>query len=200
MTFGRIHVVGIGGTLRANSRSRWALEHALHAAEQAGATTELLDLNELRLPMYEPDKPLDAYGPNATRLVDAVRRADALIWSTAGYHGTLAAPTKNALELLEFLGHNERPYLHQRAVGLIATAGGDIAAVNSINAMVHVAHALRATVAPLFVTIPRAEQQFDDDGRIVNVKIARRLEQLASLVVETAARFQMADVGVEEVG
>lgn len=185
----QLHVVGIGGTLHANSTSRWALAHALRAAEAEGATTELLDLNELRLPMYEPDLPFDAYDSNVQHLIDAVRRADALIWSTAGYHGTLAAPTKNALDLLEFLSHDERPYLDGRVVGLIATAGGEVAAVNSINAMVHIAHALRAMVAPLFVPIGQAWKQFDDTGRITDGKIAGRLDQLGRLVVDTATRF-----------
>ncbi len=185
-----LHIVGIGGTLRANSTSRWAMEHALRAAEAAGATTELLDLNELRLPMYEPDLSLQAYGPNVRRFIDTVRRADGLIWSTAGYHGSLAAPTKNALDLLEFLNHDgEHTYLDGRVVGLIATAGGDLAAVNSINAMVHVAHALRATVAPLFVPIGQSWKQFDDEGHVLDPKIAKRLVQLGRLLVDTAARF-----------
>jgi NAD(P)H-dependent FMN reductase len=53
------HVVGIGGTLRDGSTGLRALEEALRAAEEAGATTELLDLRELALPMYEPGKPLE---------------------------------------------------------------------------------------------------------------------------------------------
>ena len=57
-------VVGIGGTLRENSAS-------LGAAEDAGAEVELLDLNVLRLPMYEPGRPLDEYGENVRRLVGA---------------------------------------------------------------------------------------------------------------------------------
>jgi FMN reductase len=187
----KLHIVGIGGTLRANSTSRWALEHALRAAEAAGATTELLDLNELRLPMYEPDLPFDAYGPNVQRFVDTVRRADALIWSTAGYHGSLAAPTKNALDLLEFLNNDgEHTYLDGRVIGLIATAGGELAAVNSINAMVHVAHALRATVAPLFVPIGQSWKQFDDEGRLTDPKIASRLDQLGRMVLDTVVRFR----------
>ena len=36
-----VHVVGIGGTLRESSTSRWALERALAAAEGEGATTTL---------------------------------------------------------------------------------------------------------------------------------------------------------------
>jgi multimeric flavodoxin WrbA len=55
---GQIHVIGIGGTLRKNSTSRAALNRALQSAEAAGASTELLALNEINLPMYVPGKPM----------------------------------------------------------------------------------------------------------------------------------------------
>src|SRR5215208_1316189 len=58
----KLHVVGIGGTLREGSTSLLALKKALRAAEEAGATTELLDLRELDLPLYEPGKPLEGCG------------------------------------------------------------------------------------------------------------------------------------------
>ena len=45
---GPLHVVGIGGTLRAHSTSRAALVRALQAAAAAGATTELVALDDLR--------------------------------------------------------------------------------------------------------------------------------------------------------
>ena len=54
----RLNVVGIGGTLREGSASLGALRRALGAARDAGAETELLDLKELGLPMYEPGRPL----------------------------------------------------------------------------------------------------------------------------------------------
>jgi FMN reductase len=60
-----LKVVGIGGTLREGSTSLGALRRALAASEEAGAEVELLDLNELRLPMYEPGKPLDECGDGA---------------------------------------------------------------------------------------------------------------------------------------
>jgi FMN reductase len=57
-----LKVVGIGGTLREGSTSLGALRRALAASGEAGADVELLDLNELKLPMYEPRKSLDEYG------------------------------------------------------------------------------------------------------------------------------------------
>src|SRR5437870_4725485 len=50
-----LKIVGLGGSLAAISRSRAALATALEGAEEAGAVTELLDIRELDLPMYNPD-------------------------------------------------------------------------------------------------------------------------------------------------
>lgn len=191
---GQIHIVGLGGTLRERSTSRWALERALQSAEAAGATTELLALYDLNLPMFIPGKSVEAYDSSVARLLEAVRKADGLLISTAGYHGTLVGATKNALDFLEFLSEDERPYLHERAVGLIATASGEIAGVNAINAMIHTVYALRGTVVPRLVPIPRPREAFDAQGQVVDAKAAGRLDQLGRMVVETANKFQPSSV------
>jgi len=188
-TEGKLHVVGIDGTLRDGSTGLRALEEALMAANEAGATTQLLDLRELDLPMYEPGKPLEECGENVEKLVEAMRGADAMLWNTAAYHGTLAGVTKNALDFAQFLARDERPYLQDRVVGLIATAGGGMAAVNTINAMVNVVHALRAVAAPLSVPVTQAWKAFDEEGNIRDAGVARRLESLGRLVVEMATKL-----------
>ncbi len=192
-----LHIVGIGGTLRPNSTSGWAVERALRAAEAAGASTDLLTLNEFRLPMYEPGKALDEYDPIVAEFIARVRRADAMIWSTAAYQGSLAGATKNAIDFFQFLSDNDPPYLQDRVVGLTATAGGDIAAINAINAMIHSVTSLRGTVAPLFVAIPQAHTVFDQHGRILNQKWADRLDQLGRLVVEHGSKFHPAPIELE---
>ena len=50
-----LRIVGLGGSLAKVSRSRAALRTALKGAADIGADTELLDLRELDLPMYDPD-------------------------------------------------------------------------------------------------------------------------------------------------
>ena len=178
-------VVGIGGTLRRSSRSLGALRRALSAAEEAGAEIELYDLKELDLPMYEPGRPLEDYGTEVRRFVEAIRGADALILSTAAYHGTLAGVTKNALDFTQFLARDERPYLEGRVVCLISTAG-DRAAANTTDALVHVAHALRGVVAPQIVMIGGAWERFDDEENVTDEVSGERLDRLGRLVVDMA--------------
>jgi FMN reductase len=195
MAFGerRLRVVGVGGTLREGSASLGALRRALAASADAGAETELLDLRELDLPMYEPGRALEEYGPGVERLVEALRGADGILVSTAAYHGTLAGVTKNALDFAQFLSGGEHPYFDGKVVGLISTAGGEQAGANSTGALVHVVHSLRGVVAPLVVSIPKARQRADGSGEITDDLYGRRLDTLGGLVVGLAGALAARD-------
>ena len=195
-----LKVVGVGGTLRENSASLGALRRALAAAGEAGAETELLDLRELYLPMYEPGRALDEYGPGVGRLVEGLRGADAVLISTAAYHGTLAGVTKNALDFAQFLSGGDHPYFDGKVVGLISTAGGEQAGANTTGALVNVVHSLRGVVAPLMVQVSKASQRANRSGDITDELYAKRLDSLGELVVDLAGRFAARDERVEFAG
>lgn len=179
-------VVGIGGTMREGSTSLAALRRAVAAAARAGARTELLDLRELDLPIYDPGRSLADYGRNVGRLVRAMRGADALLISGAAYHGTLAGISKNALDFGELLAGDAPPYLGGKVVGLIATRAGERAAPQTIAAMEHAVRALRGTVAPFAVPIGRAGDAAGEGGVIRDSVHASRLDDLGALVAEVA--------------
>ena len=195
-----LKVVGVGGTLRENSASLGALRRALAAAGEAGAETELLDLRELDLPMYEPGRALEEYGPGVERLVEGLRGADALLISAAAYHGTLAGVTKNALDFAQFLSGGEHPYLDGKVVGLISTAGGEQAGANATGALVHVVHSLRGVVAPLVVSISKAWQRADGSGEITDGLYGRRLDSLGEQVVDLAGGLAARGEGADLAG
>ena len=186
----RLRIVGIGGTLREGSPSLGALRRALTAAKEAGADTELLDLRELNFPMYEPGRGLQESGSEVEQFVEALRGVDAVLLSTAAYHGTLAGVTKNALDFAQFMASDEEPYLQDKVVGLLVTAGGDLAGTIAAGAMVHAVHPLRGTVAPLTVAVPQAWKRANGDGDITDEGYGERLDKLGHLVVEMAARLR----------
>ncbi len=115
-------VVGLGGSLAKISKSRAALQTALEGAATAGAETQLLDIRELDLPMYNPDA--DEPTESASRLIEMSYAADGMLWSSPMYQGTISGAFKNALDWLHVLGQRDPPYLHDKVIGLISAAGG----------------------------------------------------------------------------
>jgi FMN reductase len=76
----RLTIVGLGGSLTKQSSSLAALRIALDGAAETGAQTELFDIRQLALPMFDPgisDPP-----ESVLNLCEATYNADGLIWSS----------------------------------------------------------------------------------------------------------------------
>jgi FMN reductase len=144
-------IVGIGGTTRQGSSSERALRSALDLAERAGAHTDILLATDLELPAYAPER--GSPDTRADRLLNLVRRADGVIIASPGFHGGPSGLIKNALDHLEELRADERPYLDGRAIGCIVCAAGWQATATTLAALRSTVHALRGWPTPMGVTI-----------------------------------------------
>ncbi len=143
MTF----IVGIGGTVRPGSSTEAALRIALDAAALAGSETVLFDGTQLaELPMYDPRS--SAESEVAGGLVDALRRADGILIASPAYHGGISGLVKNALDYIEELREDPRPYFTGRPVGCISTGMGSHGAAATIAGLRAVVHALRGWPTP----------------------------------------------------
>ncbi|MFC0401064.1 NADPH-dependent FMN reductase [Paraburkholderia rhizosphaerae] len=180
-------VVGIGGTTRAASSTERALAFALRGAQQAGAQTRLFGGAFLhRLPHYAADSVERT--EEQRELIESVRNADALVIATPGYHGGVSGLVKNALDTLEDLRDDARPYLDGRAAGCIVTAYGWQAAGSVLTSLRSIVHALRAWPTPFGAGINTLETRFDSADHCSDPKVA---EQLAT-VGRQAAQFALA--------
>jgi len=183
-----VRVLGIGGTTRSDSSSERALHLAAAAAAAAGARVRLLTAQDLIMPIYDPDSPHRS--PEARAFVSALRSADALLIASPGYHGTVSGMVKNALDYIEDLRDDERPYLTGMPVGCIAVAYGWQASVATLHTLRSCAHALRGWPTPLGAALnASAPGLFDKDtGACTDEPSRFQLETVGRQVVEFAAR------------
>lgn len=191
----RISVVGIGGSLSAQSSSLAALKIALQGAAEGGARTEVFDIRALDLPMYSPD--LRDIPESVHRLCDAVHGAAGLLWSSPLYHGTISGSFKNALDWFQLLSDGKPPYLTDKVVGLISTAGGT-QGLQAVNTMEFVVRALRGWAVPLVIPIPQAWRVFDREG-LHDEKVSEQLHALGREVTRAAKQFAARPVTTPDV-
>jgi FMN reductase len=177
-------IVGIGGTIGAVSSTERALRIALDAVEREGFATRLFGGEDMaRLPLYDPRA--TSRTSQERDFVDAVRKASGVIIASPGYHGSLSGVVKNALDLLEETAKDNRPYLADMPVGLIATAYGWQATGSTIAALRSIVHALRGWPTPFAAAINTQTTQFDDQGGATDPAV---VEQLC-LIGRQVARF-----------
>ena len=174
-----LRVVGLGGSLAAGSRSRAALVTALAGAAEAGAETELLDLRELDLPLFNPEGEPTA---DTMKMIESLAGADGLLWSSPLYQGSISGSFKNALDWLHLPSGSV--FLADKVIGLISVAGGT-QGLQAINTMEFCVRALRGWAVPLVVPVPRDQTQDES--------VERQLMKLGSEVVRVADHFRVTE-------
>jgi FMN reductase len=151
-------VVGIGGSPGPDSISGTLLRECLGLT---AAHTVCFDGDRLaRLPIFTTQASVrDA---DTDELIETVRAADAIVLATPGYHGAMSGLVKNALDHLEALRDDARPYLDGRAVGIVVASAGWQAGGTALVSVRSAVHALRGWPTPFGVAVNSAEQEPGD--------------------------------------
>lgn len=169
------HIVALCGSQRDGSHTRQALEQALAAAEANGATTEIVDLAEVNLPVFDPDH---SDVGDATELRQRVRKADGVLLGSPMYHGSYSSVLKTALD---YCGFDE---FADTTVGLLVVSGGGFP-TPALEHLRSVAQALDAWVLPRQVAIPNSHSAFEK-GELTDESLIERVEALGTDLVEYA--------------
>jgi len=180
-------IVALGGTMRPGSSTERALAIAAAAARTVEAEVTSFGGDYIaHLPHYK--------GPDWTpqsghALIDAVREADGILLASPGYHGTVSGMVKNAIDYLEELATDRRPYLDGRPVGLIVTAFGHQAANSGMTTLRTIAHSLRGWPTPFGAAIKVGTDSFAGDGACLDPAIREQLELVGRQVAHAAGRL-----------
>lgn len=186
MSVRRKRIVGIGGTLRAGSSSERLVRAVLSACADAGAETTLFDGAALaRFGHFNVEDTTRTDEQRA--FIESVRAADGLVLGTPGYHGGVSGLVKNAIDLLEDLRGDTRPYFEGRPVGLIVSAAGWQAGGVTLSALRGIVHAMRGWPTPIGIAINSVEQRpFDANGDLVDAGIASAVSAQARQIMTFA--------------
>lgn len=180
-------IVALGGTMRPGSSTERALAVAASAARDEGAEVTTFDGSYIaNLPHYRGPLWTEAMG---RELIEAVRGTDGILLASPGYHGTVSGMVKNAIDYLEELSGDTRPYLEGRPMGLIVTAFGHQAANSGMTTLRTIAHALRGWPTPFGAAIKVGTDSFHDNGACLDPSIQGQLELVGRQTAQAAGRL-----------
>lgn len=156
------HVIGIHGAAEQHGIATHALSKVLRRAENAGASTDLIDLVELTLPLYNSDQPEPQ---DAVAVVRQISQADAVVLATSVQHDSYSALLKTALEYCSPEEFDNKP------VGLLGVTEGSGPAL-ALEHLRTVCTTLNAWVLPMQVSI---NTTWDDELPTDSVNALRTL-------------------------
>jgi FMN reductase len=184
----RIKVVGIGGSLRADSHTYQALNLALQKVAATGAEVDLLDLRTMNLPFCDGGSDYTDY-PDVAKLQRIVTKADGIILATPEYHGSVSGVLKNALDLMSF------DELSGKVFGLISVLGGEHNS-NSLNDLRTIVRWVHGWVIPEQIAIAKAWQAFGSNGQLKDEKLDQRFDKFAQSLVASTTKLRSIDASL----
>ena len=161
-----LKILGVASSMRDSSYSTRVLKSLLEKAGNLDAKINLLDLRELRLPMYHPEQ---NNSPELDKVTEYVKWADAFVLASPDYHGSMSGVMKNFLDFFwsDFAG---------KTFGYICASHE-----KGLTVMDQMRTAIRQCYGwsmPYGVSV-NSDQDFNQQGNIINENILSRIETTA---------------------
>lgn len=161
--------------------------HSLHLAQaieaklrESGATTEVVNLLETGLPIYDRAVERDDTYDDVTRnFLSKSEAADAFVWVTPIYHNSFSGILKNALDWQ----HSKFP---NKIVGLASHGGG-----RSPQAVDHLMHIVRAQHGISVRTrVCTQDSDYDEELNITESMIQKRIADFSAELLTLAVQLK----------
>jgi chromate reductase len=174
-------VLAVSGSLRAGSHNTALLGAAVEAAPE-GVEVELFDPSGIAdLPLYNHDLETAGVPEPVARLREVWGSADAILFATPEYNGSVPGGLKNAIDWAS------RPLREAALTGkTVAVAGASTGQFGAMWAQADLRKILGTAGARVVgdeLPVARASEKFDAAGRLLDAELFERLR----LVLETLA-------------
>ncbi|MBI3970670.1 MAG: NAD(P)H-dependent oxidoreductase [Chloroflexi bacterium] len=156
------------GSIRRNRRSYRPAGLLAERVAAAGHHTELIDLRELNLPMYDEEAVTEAH-PGVKHLRGALARADASVWLSPEYNHSFTSAVKNAIDFVD-------EELRRKPVGVCGLAGSAVGGARCVEQLKLVLIELHAVTIRDSVYFGEARTIFDEDGTLLRPEFIRRID------------------------
>jgi chromate reductase len=174
-------VLAVSGSLRGDSYNTSLLRAAIEAAPE-GVEVELFDPAGLAaLPVYDQDLDNGDVSEQVVRLREAWGSADALLFATPEYNGSVPGGLKNAIDWAS--RPRQEAALMNKTAAVVGASTGQFGAMWAQADLRKILGAAGARVVGDELSVTRAHEKFDSAGRLLDGELFERLR----LLLETLA-------------
>lgn len=149
------------GSLRERSYSRLLVEEAAQILQRYGAETRIFNPSGLPL----PDDNADATHAKVAELRDIISWSEGMVWCSPERHGAMTGIMKAQIDWIPLSIGSVRP-TQGKTLAVMQVSGGS-QSFNTVNQLRILGRWMRCLTIPNQSSVPKAFQQFDDEGRML---------------------------------
>ena len=185
-------ILAFAGSTRRDSFNKKLIRVAAEAARQAGGDVTLIDLADFPLPLYDGDLEAETGQPeNSQRLYELFKSHQALLLSCPEYNSSITAVLKNVIDWVSRPrpGEPELVAFTDKVAALISASPGGFGGMRGLVHVRAILGNIGTLVIPTQVSVPRAQEAFNEDGSLRDEKLAQRIAKVAKELVATTRRL-----------
>ncbi len=185
-------ILAFAGSLRRDSFNKKLVKVAAQGARAAGADVTEIDLKDYPLPLYDGDlEAAEGLPENAKKLKALFLDHKGLLISCPEYNSSITAVLKNVIDWVSRPAPGEASLaaFTGKVVSLMAASPG---ALGGLRGLVHVRSILgniQCIVLPDQVAVSKANEAFDESGKLKDAKQQASIEKLGANVAGTVAKL-----------
>ena len=181
-------ILAFGGSLRVGSFNQKIAAIAAEGAREAGAEVKLIALREFRMPLYDGDlEEAEGLPEAAQRLKALFAEHDGIIIASPEYNSTITAALKNAIDWISRQTSEDEPslsVLKGKTAAILSASPGGYGGARSLAALRPFLENIGLTVIPDQVTIAKAHEAFDQEGKLKDSAQVESIKLLGKSLVE----------------
>jgi len=180
-------LLAFAASMRTGSWNRRLIAAAVEIAGGAGVVVDLADFHEFNMPIYDADlQAAKGIPPGAQEMGRRIAAADGLMISSPEYNFSLPGTLKNAIDWVSRL----KPMPLRGKTGLLLSASnGQVGGIRGLWQLRIPLEGLGVTLHPDMYTLPWADKQFDEGGRLKEPERQERLVKTVGAYLEMARRL-----------
>ncbi|MCU1232272.1 MAG: NADPH-dependent reductase [Candidatus Solibacter sp.] len=184
-------ILVLAGSTRKDSIHRKLAPQIVEALQAAGLDATFADLRDYPMPLYEGDLEATEGMPLAAKaLKDVARDVDAFVIASPEYNGSYPAVQKNAIDWISRPEPGER-HLHvfaDKLAAILSASPGPGGGRRVLQQLRQLLEMIRVTVIPQDLSIPRAAEALDADGRLTRPEDIEGLHALVDALASELSR------------
>lgn len=165
------------GSLRAHSYSRFAAEEAARILEHLGAEARFFDPRGLP----QPDD-AEADHPKVAELRELVTWCEGMVWTSPERHGAMTGIMKSQIDWIPLSMGGVRP-TQGKTLAVCQVSGGS-QSFNTVNQLRILGRWMRLLTIPNQSSVPRAWDEFDENGRMKPSPLYNRIVDVMEELVK----------------
>ena len=189
-----IKILVFAGSTRTGSFNKKLAKVAAAAVEEAGASVTFVDLRDFEMPLYDGDLEKEKGLPeNALKLQKMFVDHHALLIASPEYNNSITGVLKNTLDWVSRPSENvgNVAAFENKVAAIISASPGALGGLRGLVTLRSMLGNMKTIVIPESLSVSKANEAFDDNGRLKDEKQNDTIKKIARRLVEVTKNMNV---------